>query len=137
MTPAPTPEAAPTPVETAPPRPIPTATPAPPTPPPGDPLTIARSWWVAYQGPDVRLDTVIIREDWYANACQRYADIFGCSLKPYVWLNPQPAYWYDYTSVLAHELGHFLDYDENDGPAIMWYSSWTGYDVWCSVEVKC
>jgi hypothetical protein len=116
------------------PTPIPVQPTPTPVPIPRDPF----AWWDAYLGyHDVRLDSVVLRADWENQPCTWEPDAFGCQLAGNIWLNPDPPYWYDRASVIGHELGHTLGYDENDGPAIMWYDNWQGYDIWCSVEAHC
>ena len=63
-------------------------------------------------------------------------DIAACATTA-VFLSPvEPLYHPQ--SVIAHELGHVLNFEHGEGPAVMDPARWGGAStVWCDLEFRC
>ncbi len=99
----------------------------------------AASAWQAYRGcPLFEIAPAGMPVDYlpgWPGECE-HLDSVACTSNG-VFLN-LAAHDYDAASVIAHELGHVLNYKHGEGPAIMDPASWSGPGtVWCTLESRC
>lgn len=63
-------------------------------------------------------------------------DIAACTMNG-IFLSPVPPL-YDAESVIAHELGHVLNLEHDEGPGLMDPGLWNGPGtIWCDVNIRC
>lgn len=95
--------------------------------------------WAAYLGCpvfEIASGGIVIRYDAeWPGACVD-PDIAACTMNG-IFLSPiEPLY--HARSVIGHELGHVLNFEHGEGPAIMDPWLWGGAGtVWCDLETTC
>jgi hypothetical protein len=78
--------------------------------------------------------TIRYEADWPGQCLD--PDIAACTFNG-IFLSPVSPL-YDPQSVIAHELGHILNFGHAGGPGVMNPAGWTGPDtVWCELDLRC
>lgn len=99
----------------------------------------AIAMWERHLGCDAFIMTsggiVVMYEPGWPGVCED-TDIAACSYNG-IFLSPLVPR-YDPASVIAHELGHVLNFGHDDGPTVMSPATWSGPStVFCEIATRC